>query len=191
MDTPKRLFLFVGRTGSGKETQARLLVDKIGATLFMTGGRFREMIAKGDYLATRIREDYDRGLLMPPWFAVYLFQEFALDLPADRHGVCEGTGRSEHEAEYVEEVCNWLKRPYTVFNLEVSEASVMERSMKRGRSDGLDQEAVIKTRLEEYRKQTQPAIDYFRGLGKLVDIDGEPSVEAIHAEVMMHVAKLD
>lgn len=191
MDTPKRLFLFVGRTGSGKETQARLLMDKIGATLFMTGGRFREIIAAGDFLATRVKEDYERGLLMPSWFAVYLFQEFILKLPPGTHGVCEGTGRSEHEARYVEEVASWLKRPYTVFNLEVSEESVIKRSLLRKRADGLDKdESIIRTRLEEYRKTTLPAIEYFTSVGKLIDIDGEPAVEAIHAEVMTHVGKL-
>jgi adenylate kinase len=191
MDTPKCLFLFVGRTGSGKETQGRLLAEKLGATMFMTGGRFREILAKDDFLAERIKEDYEKGLLMPSWFAVYLFQEFLLKLPPMTHGVCEGTGRSEHEARYVEEVTTWLKRPYTVFNLEVSEESVIKRSLLRKRADGLDKdESIIRTRLEEYRKTTLPAIEYFKSVGKLINIDGEPAVEAIHAAVMMHVGKL-
>ena len=156
--------------------------------MFMTGGRFREMIASGGFLSDRIKEDYEKGLLMPPWFAVYLFQEFILKLSPDTHGVCEGTGRSEHEARYVEEVCGWLKRPYTVFNLEVGEEDVVKRSLLRKREDGLDRdESVIRTRLAEYRKTTQPAIEYFRSVGKLIDIDGERSIEAIHEDVMKHV----
>lgn len=191
MDTPKRLFLFVGRTGSGKETQGKLLADKLGAPLFMTGGKFREILAKGDFLSLRIKEEYEKGLLMPPWFAVYLFQEFVFALPPERHGVSEGTGRSEREARAVDEICAWLTRPYTVFNLNVSEETVIARSLSRKRADGLDRdESVVRTRLDEYRTITEPAIGYFRSRGVLVDIDGEPSVDHIHADVMRHVGNL-
>lgn len=190
MSTPQRLFLFVGRIASGKETQGRLLAEKLDGGLFMTGGRFRELMASGTPLGARVKEGYDKGLLMPAWFAIYLFQEFLLHLPDDRHAVFEGTGRALAEAKLFEEVALWLNRPYTVFNLIVSPETVMARSLARARDKG-DAEESVKTRLAEYERSTVPAIEYFRGLGKVIDIDGERPVEAIHEEVMEKVRSLD
>ncbi len=186
MSTSTQLFLFVGRPASGKETQGKLLAEKLGAPLFMTGARFREIIASGSYLGKRIEKEYGTGLLMPAWVAVYLFQDFLFELPDDQHAVFEGTGRAKEEAETFEKVTQWLGRPYTVFNLEVSEETVMERSLGRAR-DGADKAESVKTRLAEYQKNTVPAIDYFRSLGKVVDVDGQLPVEEIERIVAEHV----
>ena len=188
MATPKPLYLFVGRIASGKETQGRLLAEKLGAPLFMTGGKFREMMAPGFLLGKRIKADYEKGLLMPSWFAVYLFQEFLLQLPEDSSAVFEGTGRAKDEAEMFEKVAAWLGRPYTVFNLKVSPKTVVARSLARARDKG-DTEESVKTRLAEYDRSTAPAIDYFRSIGKCIDVDGEQPIETIHESVMAHVEK--
>ena len=189
MNTAKHLFLFVGRTASGKETQGKLLAETLNAELFMTGARFRDIIASGSPLGERIKADYEKGLLMPAWVAVYMFQDFLFNLPHHRRAVFEGTGRAKEEAEMFEEVTNWLGRPYTVFNLLVSPETVIERSLKRQR-DAADAEEVIKTRLAEYDRLTQPAIDYFHSVGRCIDIDGEQSVEDIQKAVQAHVKSL-
>lgn len=188
MNDPQPLYLFVGRASSGKETQGKLLAEKLGAPLFMTGGRFREIIASGSPLGKRIKATYDSGLLMPAWVATYLFQDFVFDLPFDHAAVFEGNGRALEEAEVIERVTEWLGRTYTVFNLQVSPETVIRRSLARAR-DATDSEESVKTRLAEYERLTAPAIDYFRNLGKCIDIDGEQSIETIHAEVMSHIAR--
>ena len=47
-----------------------------------------------------------------------------------------------------------------------------------------DCEEVISARLKEYESQTAPVIDYYRSKGRLVDIDGGRSVDAISAEAL-------
>lgn len=185
--TPQPLYLFVGKIASGKETQGRLLAEKVGAPLFMTGGRIREIMASASPLGTRIKADYDKGLLMPAWFAVFLFQEFLFSLDEATPAVFEGTGRAVDEAQMFNQVASWLGRPYTVFNLVVSDETVMSRSLSRAR-DAADTEQSVKTRLAEYQRSTAPAIEYFRSLGTCIDIDGEKPVEEIHAEVLSHVS---
>lgn len=184
--TPQPLYLFVGKIASGKETQGRLLAEKLACPLFMTGGKIRDLMARGTPLGSRIKSDYERGLLMPAWFAVFLFQEFLFELDESTPAVFEGTGRAVDEAKMFEEVATWLGRPYTVFHLSVSDETVVARSLARAR-DAADTEGAVRTRLAEYQRSTAPAIEYFRSLGKCVDIDGEQSVEAIHAAVMAHV----
>ncbi|XKT74721.1 MAG: nucleoside monophosphate kinase [Patescibacteria group bacterium UBA2163] len=189
MNNPKHLFLFVGRIASGKETQGQLLADKLDAPMFMTGGKIREIMASDSQLGKRLKDDYNKGLLMPAWFATYLFQDFLLNLPDDTHAVFEGTGRAVAEAEDFHKTAAWLGRPYTVFNLVVTPETVMERSLSRGR-DVADTEEAVKTRLAEYEKTTAPAIEYFKEQGVAVDIDGEKPVEAIHEEVMQYVTNV-
>lgn len=185
----KRLFFFVGRIASGKETQSRRLCEKLGYEMFSTGMQFRGMAQSGTELGNRIKETYEKGLLMPSWVANYLFQDFVFNLPMDRGAVFEGSGRDTDQAKVIEEACEWLGRPYTVLNLEVSPEEVIKRSLLRAR-DKTDDEAVVKTRLEEYARLTEPAIAYFRSIGKCIDVDGEQTPEQVHDEVMRKVASL-
>lgn len=187
MDDAKRLFLFVGRIASGKETQGRMLAEKLNAPLFATGQKFREMISSNSPLGQRIKADYEAGKLMPAWVASYFFQDFLFTLPHASHAVFEGTGRAREEAEMFEQVTHWLGRPYTVFNLIVSPETVIARSLARKRDAG-DTEEAVKTRLAEYDRLTAPAIEYFTSLGKCIDINGEQSVDDIHRAVLSHVA---
>lgn len=184
---PKPLFFFVGRTASGKETQSRRLAEKLGYEIFMTGQKFRDIIASGSEFGTRIKDTYDQGLLMPTWIADYLFEDFVFNLPSEKGAIFEGSGRDLGQAKVIEEVCMFLGRPYRVLNLEVSEEEVIKRSLGRAR-DTTDHPGVIQTRLAEYKKLTEPAIEHFRSIGKCIEIDGEQLPDKVHEDVMGAVA---
>lgn len=186
---PQYLFFFVGRTASGKETQSRRLAEKLGWEIFMTGARFRDIIASGSQLGERIKETYEKGLLMPSWVADYMFEDFVFNLSPDKGAIFEGSGRDLQQAKVIEAVCDFLGRPYRVFNLEVSEDEVRKRSSGRAR-DKTDQPDVVETRIAEYNRLTQPAIEYFRSIGKCIDIAGEQSPDKVHEDVMREVEKL-
>ncbi len=186
MDNVKPLYLFVGRASSGKETQGKLLAEKLSIPLFATGAEFRKIIASGSPLGQRIKATYDAGLLMPTWVADYMFEDFVFNLPPETGAVFEGSGRDLGQAQTIEKVCTWLGRPFVVFNLVVSPEVVVARSLARAR-DATDSEEAVKVRLQEYDRLTAPAIDYFHTIGVCVDIDGEQSIETIHAEIMKHI----
>ncbi len=186
----KHLFFFVGRIASGKETQSRLLAEKLGYTVFMTGQKFRDIVASGSLLGNRIKADYEKGLLMPSWVANYMLEEFLFNLPPQEGAVFEGSGRDVEQAKVVEEVCTWLGRSYTVLNLEVSEEEVVKRSLLRGRDSTDKDESVIRMRLSEYNRLTKPAIEHFRSLGKCIDINGEQTPEEVHQSVMRTVESI-
>ncbi len=186
MAEPKTLFFFVGRPGSGKETQSKRLAEQLGFEIFMTGAKFRDIVASDSYLGNRIRHIYENGLLMPSWVADYLFENFIFNLPPDQGAIFEGSGRDIQQAKVIEEVCEFLGRPYKVLNLEVSEEEVMKRSLGRAR-DKTDQPEIVRTRLAEYNKLTAPAIEHFRSLGRCIDINGEKTPDGVHEEVMQAV----
>jgi adenylate kinase len=184
----KHLYFFVGRPGSGKETQSRLLAEKLGYKMFSTGAVFREIIASSSQLGNKIKTDYEKGLLMPTWVADFMFENFVFNLPENEGAVFEGSGRDKEQAETIEKVCAWLGRSYTVFNLEVSEEEVVKRALARKRDKTDSDESFIRNRLSEYARLTHPAIQYFHSLGKCVDIHGELTPDEVHAEVLKNVA---
>lgn len=191
MDTEqKHLFFFVGRIASGKETQCVRLAEKLGYTVFSTGGKFREIVASGSLLGNRIKADYEKGLLMPSWVANYMLEEFLFNLSPDKGAIFEGSGRDADQARVIDEVCTWLGRSYTVLNLDVSEEEVIKRSLLRGRDSTDKDESVIRMRLAEYNRLTKPAIEYFKSIGKCIDINGEQAPDLVHEEVMKAVSEI-
>lgn len=183
-DTPKPFFFFVGKPASGKETQARLLAEKLDYPIFMSGAKFRDLMQSGTYLGNRIKKDYETGALMPAWIADYLLQEFVLNLSPETGAIFEGSGRDLDQVETIEDVTGWLKRPYFVFHLKVSDESVLKRSLERGRDVTDASEETIRNRLADYARLTEPAIQKFEALGKQFEIDGERSPEEIHEKII-------
>ena len=182
-------FLMMGKTGSGKGTQSEMLAKKLGYNVFSTGDEFRKLRKREDFLGDKVRSEYDKGLLMPHWFASYLFEDALLKTLPTEGLVCEGIGRKEPEARLFNDVAGWLCREYQVIELLVSDEEVIRRQLQRDRGDSLNDRAKIEVRLREYREHTEPAINFFKGLGKVTSVDGMGTPEAIHAEIMNIVQK--
>ena len=67
-----------------------------------------------------------------------------------------------------------------VINYRVSEDVVVERMLSRGRKD--DNEETIRTRLQVYRDETAPLIEFYSDI--IVDIDAEGTVEDISSTTL-------
>ncbi len=181
-----RTILFIGRPGSGKETQARRLAEDTGFHLYSTGERFRELREHRDALGQRVKEVYDTGRLMPTWFADYLFEDALLRLPYGTGVIFEGTGRWRAEAELFDEVAAWLGRPYLVVHLDVREEEAMRRQLARAQTKerpDSNSEDKIRIRFREFNEHTQKAIDFFETKGKVLRVNGEQPPDAITAEI--------
>jgi adenylate kinase len=178
-----RTILFVGKPGSGKETQARLLAEKTGFTVLSTGEKFRELRQRDDALGEHIRHEYDSGRLMPDWFADFLFQEAVLNLSPNAGIIFEGSGRTIEQVTLIDKVLGWLGRDYQFINLDISDDEAVRRMMGRGRSDS-DSEEKIRTRLAQYQAFTAPVLAFVAEKNKLVPIAGEKSIGDIHAEIV-------
>ncbi len=184
-----RTVFFMGRPGSGKETQARLMAEKTGFHILSTGEKFRELREHRDALGQLVKQSYDTGRLLPSWFADYLFEDAILKMSSTAGIILEGSGRTVVQAERIHEILKWLDRPYRVLHLAISEAEATRRQqsraqvMSRPESDTAEK---IRLRLEEFTLNTLPAIHFFESKGAVIEIDGERDIEAIHAEIMLH-----
>ena len=175
--------LLIGKPGSGKGTQAKFLCEKTGWPVISSGDLFRALAKEESPAGKRLKEETERGLLAPDWFAMYLFQKSALGLDPNAGIVFDGFGRKAPEAEVVISVLNWLGRPFTALHIKVSDEDVRKRLQLRSEVSGRVDDHAIDERLSEYNIYTEPAIDVFRKAGKLIEIDGSPSPEVISEDI--------
>ncbi|MBY0294414.1 nucleoside monophosphate kinase [Patescibacteria group bacterium] len=186
-------FFMMGRPGSGKGTQTKLLAEKLGAQTFSSGGRYREIASADTFIGQKIKGIIDSGALTPSWFAVFLFTESILKLPSlETPIVYEGAGRKPEEAKRIDEILGWLDRPYAVIHLDVSEDEIRNRLTKRAELEGRKDDSAksIEVRLKAYAEDTEHSIEFFRSVGKTIEINGNQSEEAVFAEIEAKIAQL-
>ena len=185
-------FVLMGLPGSGKGKQADFLSQRTGFVICDTGDELRKLAAENNDLGRKVVKVLNSGDLLPHWFGSHFFIARLLGLSSDDGILFEGVGRRELEARLFAEACEWLGRDFRVLHVKVSEVSVAERLRKRqeieGRKD--DDPLVFQNRLKNFYEHTAPAIEYFRSINKVIDIDGEPLPDAVFAEVWQKVSVL-
>jgi adenylate kinase len=181
-----KTFLMMGRPGSGKGTQAKLLATNIGADIYSSGNRLREMARGQGFVAQKIKSVIDEGGLLPAWFSSHLFVDTLLAREPGDPIVFEGACRREEEARAFGQTAKWLERPYRAIFLNINDAEVekrlAERRMVQGRAD--DASDTVSERLREYEDNTAHAVEYFRSQNVLIEINGEQPVEAVHNDIL-------
>jgi adenylate kinase family enzyme len=186
-------FIIFGASGSGKGTQAHLLIDflkKLDSDMpvlyIETGQRFREFADSGSYTATLVKGIMSTGALLPEFLPIWIWTEILVEEVKGRESIIfEGVSRREHEAPILDSAMRFYKRenPF-VISLEVSKEWATERLMARGRYD--DTVVDIKERLGWYDENVLPAIADFKKnpYYKFISVNGEQGVEDVHKEIL-------
>lgn len=179
----------MGKIASGKGTQATEIVNAFGGVVYSNGNKMRETLKKDTVLGRKLKEQYESGLLLPEWIASYWMTHAIVTEFADERLVFEAVAKKPDEAVLFNEIHEWLDRPYIVFNLNISDDTVRERSQQRHR-DVVDSDEVVTKRLAEYAEFTEKSIDHFRSFGTLIDIDGEVSPEKVTEQIFKHLTTI-
>lgn len=186
-------FIFFGPSGSGKGTQAKLLIEKLEQVdpekkvLYLeTGGKLREFAKQDSFSAKKTREVIDSGGLMPEFLPIWLWSQFFVDnMTGSEHLVIDGISRKVHEAWILDTALQFYKRENpTIISILVSPEWATERLEERGRVDDKSEE--IKRRMEWYEKSVKPALEHFKSnpYYKFVEINGEQPIEDVHQEIL-------
>ncbi len=190
-------FIFMGRYGSGKGTQSTLLIEalkKIDTTrtslYIQTGQEFRSYTQESSYTAALTKKTIDSGRLMPEFMCVYLWGRLiAQKYTGSEYLVFDGTPRKLMEAQMLESLFPFygLEKPWVIY-LDVEHEEASSRLSIRARSsgrpdDGKDQ---VEVRRKAYEADIVPSIEYYRTNPNVnfLDIDGERSIEDIHADIV-------
>lgn len=188
MKTSKRLSIIIlGRSGSGKGTQARFILNKLkkqGVNHLETGRFFREILKSYQNSTTRqAKVAMSTGKLFPDWFAAYvLLKEIIEKGTADKHWLFDGAPRSVWQAKLIDDLASWHGRslPLAIL-INVSEKEASSRLFLRARTD--DHKLSIKNRMKFFSQKVVPTINYYKSKKRVLVINGEQSVEHVEKDI--------
>lgn len=176
-----------GAPGSGKGTQSARLIDKYGLYHISTGELLRDHIRRGTELGRTADAFISKGQLIPDDLMIQILDDtLEREAKGKRGVVFDGFPRTIPQAEALKEL---LKKRGTdlhaVVGLEVPEAELVDRMIKRGKDTGRadDNPETIKNRLKVYHEQTHPLREYYNKEGKYLAIDGMGVVDDIFKSI--------
>ena len=204
--------VLLGAPGAGKGTQSAKLVEGYGFQHLSTGDLLRAAVKEGTELGKKAKSYMDAGELVPDEVVIGLVEE-KLQAAPEASYLLDGFPRTTAQAVALDTALNALggKLDYAIALLVDNEVVVKRMSDRRVcRSCGFpgtsatgavcpscggemyqrddDNEATVRNRLEVYDKSTAPLIDYYRGNGILVEIDGNQTPDEVFAAVKAVIA---
>jgi adenylate kinase len=201
--------ILLGPPGVGKGTQAQVLAQRGGGIRISTGDLLRDAVRRQSPLGREAKQYMDRGVLVPDTVMIALVREQLSEPSRGGGYVLDGFPRTIPQAEALDVLLDELHDPVeSVVSLEVKEEELVRRLSGRrscpscqrvyhlesapsatGKSCEAcgadlvqrkdDRAETVRTRLDVYRRQTVPLLDYYRQQQKLVAVNGLGSVEEV------------
>jgi len=178
--------LLLGPQGAGKGTQAARISTEYSIPHVASGEILRSEMQAGTELGRRVKDVYDRGDLVSDDLMIELIRTRLGQGDTDGGFILDGFPRTTRQAEALDEMFGDIGRSFNVvFALQIPDEVAFERLRKRaeieGRADDTDE--AIRRRLENYHRETEPLIEYYRARGNLVPIHGERTENEVFAEI--------
>lgn len=206
--------IFLGAPGAGKGTQSKRIAEHYEASHISTGDILRAAVAEGTELGKLAKSYLDNGSLVPDHVIIGLIRERISSPGFPANWIMDGFPRTLAQAEALDEL---LKEEHlqlnVVLNIDVPLDLLMDRLTERRscrktgkifnlkfnppenaedydlyqRSD--DTPEAVGNRLNVYKEQTEPLIQYYRQQNKLVDINGNQEVTQVTSAIIDAVNK--
>lgn len=205
--------IIMGPPGSGKGTQAARITEVYGIPAISTGDMLREAISAGTQMGMEAKAFMDKGELVPDEVVIGIVKERLKADDAQNGFLLDGFPRSAVQAESLGEMlAGEGKTLDLVLNVAVPDEEIIRRLSRRrvcpacnavyhldhqppkvaGLCDKCgadviqrddDNEATIAHRLEVYRKNSEPLIEYYRKMGLLAEVSGLKAIDEVFGEV--------
>lgn len=186
--------ILFGPPGSGKGTQASLIISKYELVHLSTGDMLRAEIAAQTKLGMEAKTLMDRGELVPDSVVISMIESKLNANKSAKGFVFDGFPRTVKQAEALDVLLKKYNAPVkVVLSLYVSEKELTQRILKRGQTSGRpdDQnEDIVRNRVAEYRNKTEPLAAYYRAQNKLQQIVGEGTIDDIFELLSKEIDKV-
>lgn len=178
--------VLLGAPGSGKGTQAALMVKELELPHISTGDLLRAAVAAGTELGIQAKAVMDRGELVSDDIMLGLIEERLGRDDVAGGFILDGYPRNLAQATALDGLLERIGQPVDeALQIDVDPEMVVARIAKRaaeeGRSD--DTEEVVRNRLKIYADQTAPVVDYYADKGILSRVLGDGSIEQVFQRI--------
>lgn len=181
--------------GSGKGTQAQLLLEKYPYYKYLEPGNvFRAITSNNNIISEYIKDRMKQGKMLDDNLTFDLFNMYYHLLEKDDMILIDGFPRTMPQMYYffTQEFRN--KRDFIGVYFDITREQALERILERAkvqnRVDDLKLET-INQRLDLFEQETMPVIKYFDSIGKLITIDATPDVETIFSAMISELESLE
>ncbi|MBT8103255.1 MAG: adenylate kinase [Gammaproteobacteria bacterium] len=206
--------VLLGAPGSGKGTQAKKLMADKNIPQVSTGDMLREAVASGTRFGLKAKSVMDAGDLVPDEVVLGIISERLSQPDAADGFILDGFPRTTQQAMDLRELLDQLGTPLDtavlmdvdfdilmkrltgrrtcsltgkLLNVHFSSRDELDECTKAGgeliqRED--DNEETIANRLEVYRENTEPLIDYYAKRGKLTTINAEGTIDEVYDRLL-------
>jgi len=205
--------VLLGAPGSGKGTQAKLLVEKYQIPQISTGDLLRAAVAAGTELGKKAKAAMDAGQLVTDDVVLGMIQERLAEPDAKAGFILDGFPRNIPQAQSLDAMLARTGQPLQLALLVDVETDVLMKRITGRRTCGScgaiyniyfsptrepgkcdkcggalqhrsdDNEDTVRNRLEVYDKQTSPLVSYYKAQGKLRTVKGVGGINDIFAKV--------
>lgn len=153
-----------------------------------TGDMLRAAVQQSTELGKKAKGYMNAGELVPDELILGLIHERLDQTDAQGGWILDGFPRNLAQAGFLTDLLEEIAQPADfVINLDVTDEVIVTRLLSRGRQD--DEESVIRNRLQVYREQTAPLIDFYRDRQQLISVDGDQTMEAVQGELQRVITR--
>jgi len=206
--------VLLGAPGSGKGTQAKKLMAQKHIPQVSTGDMLREAVAAGTRFGLKAKSVMDAGNLVPDELVLGIISERLVQPDAENGFILDGFPRTTQQANDLEDLLDELGAPLDnavlmdvdfdilmkrltgrrtcsltgkLLNVYFSSRDELDECTRAGgellhRED--DTEETIGNRLNVYRENTEPLIDFYKSRGKLLTIDAVGTIDEVYDRLL-------
>lgn len=206
--------MLLGAPGAGKGTQSKFLIEKYGIPQISTGDILRAAVKEGTELGVKAKECMESGALVSDEIILGIMKERLAAADCQNGFILDGFPRTIAQAEGLEVMLNGMnKKLESVVAFAVEDKELIERLTGRrvcqacgasfhvafnkpkaeGKCDYCGAELIqrkddnvetVTNRLEVYKNQTAPLIDFYKERGVYFEVDGTSDIESINKAVV-------
>ncbi|KJS85035.1 MAG: adenylate kinase [Peptococcaceae bacterium BICA1-8] len=211
--------ILMGPPGAGKGTQAEKLTQSLAVPHISTGDMFRKALKEETELGKKAKTFMDQGKLVPDEVTIGIVKERLAESDCHNGFLLDGFPRTVPQADALNQILVELDMGLdAVINIAVLREILIERLTGRrvckacgatyhvifnpSKDDGGcekcggelyqrndDKLETVGNRLDVYEEQTAPLIDYYRGQGLLLEVDGTQSMEEVLTDILMALGR--
>ena len=207
--------ILLGAPGAGKGTQAEILSREYNIPTISTGNILRAAMKNGTPVGLKAKAFVEAGQLVPDDVIIGIIEERLAQSDCANGYILDGVPRTIPQAEAMEEKGIAVD---CALSIEVADQTIIDRMSGRRtckncsqtfhvlfnppKQDGVcdfcggeltirkdDAPETVKNRLDVYHKETEPLKAFYAQRGKLVSVEGQPTIEATTAAIRKALEK--